>query len=129
MDRDPKSLLPLTPAVFHVMLAMLDGAGHGYGIMREVERLTDGEVQLGPATLYRSIQKMVADGLIEELPAEHGPEADERRRVYALTPFGRRVAREEAERLASLVRAAARRGLLTGGPRKGARRAGRGGRS
>ena len=118
MDRDPKSLLPLTPAIFHVMLAMLDGAGHGYGIMREVERLTDGDVQLGPATLYRSIQKMVLDGLIEELPADEGPETDERRRVYALTRFGRRVAEAEAERLKGLVEAAARRGLLRGRGRK-----------
>src|SRR5882672_8982074 len=110
MDREPRSLLPLTPATFHVMLAMLDGTGHGYGIMREVERVTNGEVQLGPATLYRSIQKMLVDGLIEELPAEDGPESDERRRIYKLTRFGRRVAEEEAGRLASLVRAATRLG-------------------
>src|SRR5262245_2235705 len=118
MDRDARSLLPLTPAIFHVMLAMLDGSRHGYKIMLEVERLTDKEVHLGPATLYRSIQKMVVDGLIEELPAGREPESDERRRVYKLTPFGRRVAEEEARRLADLVDAAASRGLLRGLSRK-----------
>jgi DNA-binding PadR family transcriptional regulator len=128
MDRDPKDMLPLTPATFHVMLAMLDGAGHGYGIMREVGRLTNGEVQLGPATLYRSIQKMVVDGLIAELPTESGPESDERRRTYELTPFGRRVAEKEADRLADLVQAAARRGLLKGRSRKKAIRRTEGGR-
>ena len=63
---DPQTLLPLTPAVFHIMLALAGGEGHGYGIMLEVERLTSGRLNLGPGTLYRSIQRMLLDGLIEE---------------------------------------------------------------
>jgi DNA-binding PadR family transcriptional regulator len=98
------------------MLALAGGKRHGYRIMQEVERLTGGQIRLGPGTLYRSIQRMVVDGLIEELD---DPEASEheRRRVYRLTPFGRRVAEEEARRLATLVKAARGRGLLPPAPR------------
>jgi len=109
------ALLPLTPAVFHIMLALADRERHGYAVMLEVERLTDGMVTLGPGTLYRSIQRMLVDHLIEERQEEERPEGDdERRRYYRLTPFGREVARAEALRLAVLVDAAEARGLLTG---------------
>jgi DNA-binding PadR family transcriptional regulator len=110
---DPSRFLPLTPAVFHIILALAGGEGHGYGIMLEVERLTSGRLNLGPGTLYRSIQRMLLDGLIEErtdLPDSQ--EDDERRRYYRLTKLGLEVAREEARRLQSLVNAARERKLL-----------------
>jgi DNA-binding PadR family transcriptional regulator len=112
--RDPDDLLPLTPAIFHILLALAGGECHGYGIMQEVSEITEGQTQLGPGTLYRSIQKMVLDGLIEEIVgAGATPEESERRRVYRMTPFGRQVAKAEARRIAGLVRAASRRKLLS----------------
>jgi DNA-binding PadR family transcriptional regulator len=109
--REPQALVPLTPAVFHIMLALADGERHGYGIMLEVEAL--GIIRLGPGTLYRSIQRMLVEGLIEELKDHADPDSDdERRRYYRLTDFGQRVAREEARRLAVLMRAARAKGLL-----------------
>lgn len=111
---------PLTPAVFHILLALADGESHGYGIMQDIERFTNGETRLGPGTLYRSIQRMLVDGLIEELAIALHDEADEdRRRYYRLTPKGLAVARREAERLADLVDAARHRNLLTSRPGKG----------
>jgi DNA-binding PadR family transcriptional regulator len=114
---DPGSLLPLTPAVFHMLLALAGGECHGYGIMQEVDRLTMGQLHLGPGTLYRSIQRMLLDGLIEETTA--GPDSesdDERRRNYRLTGFGREVARAESRRLEILVENARRRKLLSDPP-------------
>ena len=117
--RDPRELVPLLPAVFHIMLALAAGGLHGYGIMLEVERLTGGQTRLGPGTLYRSIQRMLVDGLIEEAPASRAARSsssaaadDERRRYYRLTKLGHAAARAEAERLAALVAAAEERGLL-----------------
>lgn len=107
--------LPLTPAVFHILLVLADGRSHGYALMQEIERLTGGRIQLGPGTMYRSLQKMVVDALIEELPVGIGEDDDERRRYYRLTPHGMRVARAEAERLAALVALARQRGLLPRG--------------
>src|ERR687883_1390631 len=102
--RDPRSLLPLTPAVLQILLALADGERHGYGIMREVEERTGGETRLGPGTLYGSIKRMLADGLIEESDERPDPEMDDqRRRYYRITDFGRQVAGAEAERLAGLV--------------------------
>src|SRR5262245_61851927 len=113
---------PLTPAMFHIMVALADGEAHGYGIMQDVQRLTDGEMKLGPGTLYRSIQRMLVDGLIEELDIALDDEADDdRRRYYRLTAKGLAVARREAHRLADLVDAARARQLLTRRPNKGAR--------
>jgi DNA-binding PadR family transcriptional regulator len=111
-SRDPQALVPLTPAIFHILLALADGESHGYGIMQEVEELTGGQVRLGPGTLYRSLQRMLVEGLIEELDERPGPEGDERRRYYRVTALGRRVAQAEAQRLAALVRAARARKLL-----------------
>jgi DNA-binding PadR family transcriptional regulator len=103
----------ITPAVFHILLALADGDSHGYGIMQDVERFTNGETRLGPGTLYRSIQRMLVDGLIEELEIALLEEPnDDRRRYYRLTKKGLAVARAEAERLANLVDAARRRNLL-----------------
>ena len=101
---DPRKLLPLTPAVFHILLALADGERHGYSIMQEVETRTQNQIRLGPGTLYGSIKRMLADHLIEESAARPDPARDdERRRYYRLTDFGRRVARAEAERLHALV--------------------------
>ncbi len=113
--RDPRSLLPLTPAVLHILLALADEERHGYGVMREVESRTGGEVRLGPGTLYGAIKRMLAEGLIEESVERPDPEIDDqRRRYYRITDFGRRVAGAEAERLASLVSAAREKKLISG---------------
>jgi DNA-binding PadR family transcriptional regulator len=113
IKRDPAELLPLTPAVFHILLALADGERHGYSIMQEVEARTQNKVRLGPGTLYGSIKRMLADQLIEELEERPDPKLDdERRRYYQLTGFGRRVAVEEAKRLESLVGAARAKRLL-----------------
>jgi DNA-binding PadR family transcriptional regulator len=117
-DDEPHPLL--TPAVFHILLALADGESHGYGIMQDVERFTNGETRLGPGTLYRSIQRMLVDGLIEELAISLHNETDEdRRRYYRLTPKGLTVAKREAQRLADLVDAARQRQLLSTRPVKG----------
>ena len=117
-DDQPSPLL--TPAVFHILLALADGESHGYGIMQDVERFTNGETRLGPGTLYRSIQRMLVDGLIEELAiALHGETDEDRRRYYRLTARGLAVAKREAERLADLVDAARHRDLLTPRPGQG----------
>jgi DNA-binding PadR family transcriptional regulator len=97
---------PLLPAVFHIMLALADGERHGYGIKREVEFRTGGVISLGPGTLYGTLRRMLADGLIEESGD------DERRRFYRLTDLGRKVATTEAERLANLVSVARAKALL-----------------
>ncbi len=111
--RNPRDLLPLTPAVLHVLLSLADEERHGYGIMREVEARTGGETRLGPGTLYGSIKRMLADGLIEESDERPDPALDDRRRrYYRITDFGRRVAGAEAQRLQDLVIAAQARRLL-----------------
>ena len=111
---DPQALVPLTPAVFHILLALGKADLYGLVIMQEVEHLTHQQVRLGPGTLYRSLQRMMLDGLIEECgDVHHVAPRDERRRVYRLTPFGRQVAHLEAQRLATLVEAAKARGFLS----------------
>jgi DNA-binding PadR family transcriptional regulator len=113
--REPRDLLPLTPAVLHILLALADEERHGYGIMKEVEARTGDEVRLGPGTLYGSIKRMLADGLIEESDERPDPGLDDqRRRYYRITDFGRRVAGAEAGRLAGLVRTAQRKKLIHG---------------
>lgn len=113
--RNPEELLPLTPAVLNILLALAGGERHGYGIMREIEGRTGGKTRLGPGTLYGSIKRMLADGLIEESDERPDPDLDdERRRYYRMTDFGRRVAGAEAERLAGLVDAARAGRLLRG---------------
>jgi DNA-binding PadR family transcriptional regulator len=113
-DLSPNDFLPLTPAMFHILLALADRERHGYDIMREVDERTEGQVRMGPGTLYGSIKRMLSDGLIEELDERPDPELDdERRRYYRLTDFGHRVAVAEAERLARLVKSARIKKLLT----------------
>jgi DNA-binding PadR family transcriptional regulator len=107
----------VTPAIFALLLALHRGERHGYALMVDVAELTGGTVTLGPGTLYRSLQRMRVDRLIEELDEDDGPRprADrraERRRSYRITAEGRAVAAEEARRLALLVDAAGRLGLL-----------------
>jgi DNA-binding PadR family transcriptional regulator len=114
-EREVRDLLPLRPAVLHILLALADEERHGYGIMREVEGRTGGQTRLGPGTLYGSIKRMLVDGLIEESDERPDPAMDDhRRRYYRITDFGRRVAGAEAERLAGLVETARARKLLGG---------------
>jgi DNA-binding PadR family transcriptional regulator len=101
---DPSSLLPLTPAVFHIPLALAMREQHGYGIMQDVLALTHGQIRLNPGTLYRSIKQVLQWGLIEAVDERPDPSIDdERRRYYRLSDFGRRVGKSEAQRLAELV--------------------------
>ena len=109
--KSPQDLLPLTPAVFHILLALADGQRHGYGIMQEIMTLSDERIKIGPGTLYRSINKLLEDGLIEECD---GPEAERERRYYRLTENGRRVAQTELQRLADLVAVAQNKQWVTG---------------
>lgn len=106
---------PLTPAVFHILLALAEGERHGYAIMRDVRRQSGGRMRLGPGTLYGSLRRLLEDGLIEETASRPDPALDdERRRYYRLTDDGRRVAGAEAARMDDLARAARARGLLPG---------------
>jgi DNA-binding PadR family transcriptional regulator len=113
-DRNP----PLTPAGFQVLLALAGGAAHGYAVMRFVEEISDGTVRLGPGTLYRTLQRLVADGLVVEVASESEDPHDARRRYYELTGQGREAAMREAELLERLVAVAVDAGLL--GRRKSA---------
>jgi DNA-binding PadR family transcriptional regulator len=121
-QRDPEALLPLTPTVFHILLALADGQKHGYAIMQEVEVRTGGAMRMGPGTLYGSIQRMLKDGLIVEVEARAQPvHGEERRRYYRLTGFGQRVLQAEARRLEQLVQLAQSKRVLPGfGPTGGA---------
>lgn len=110
---DWRALLPLTPPVFHILIALAEGERHGYAIMQDVAQQTNNALQLGPGTLYGCIKRMLTAGLIEESDERPDPEMDdERRRYYRMTPLGRRVVRAEAERLAGAVTAARSRRLL-----------------
>lgn len=112
---NPQQHLPLTPAVFHILLTLTDGELHGYGIMQRVKDISEGVFTLGPGTLYRTIQQMVEQGLIVECDSKVDSTLnDERRRYYRLTEFGQRVLKAEAQRLAVLVRLAGDRRLLEG---------------
>jgi DNA-binding PadR family transcriptional regulator len=98
---------PLTPAIVHILLALADEDRHGYGIMQEVARLTDGEVRMGPGTLYGTIKRLLAAQLIEEAEERPDPELDdERRRYYRITALGERALKRETTRVAMLVNAA-----------------------
>ena len=106
-------MLPLTPAVFHILLALADGTKHGYGIMKEVETITDHRIKMGPGTLYGTIKRMLAADLIVETGDRPDPELDDaRRRYYRLTGFGRDVLTAEAQRLSDLVLVVQRKRLL-----------------
>jgi DNA-binding PadR family transcriptional regulator len=108
----PDSLLPLVPASFHILVSLAGADRHGYALIQDIAERTAGSVRLGAGTLYRTIQRMLEDGLIVELEERPDPdEDDERRRYYRITAFGRAVARAEADRLAGLVKLARASGL------------------
>ncbi len=112
---NPEGMLPLSPAVFHILLALADGERHGYSIMQEIAGQTGGTLRIGPTTLYRSIKHLLEGGLIAEIVER--PDAaldDERRRYYRITPFGKLVASAEARRLEQALSVARDKALLTG---------------
>ncbi len=110
---DPESLLPLTPSVFHILLALSDADLHGYGIMQEVAEHTAGQIKLGPGTLYGAIKRLLSDRLIVEADERPDPEMDdERRRYYRLTDFGQRVLKAEVRRITKMVSVAQRKRLI-----------------
>jgi DNA-binding PadR family transcriptional regulator len=115
MTRRDSSVEPFTPSMFYILLVLADRECHGYGIMQEVARHTDGTVRLAPGTLYRSIKHLVAAGMIVEGGERSDPTLDdERRRYYRITDVGRHAAEQEAQRLARLVRVAQSKHLLLG---------------
>ena len=106
-EKPVESFLPLTPAVFHILLTLADGEAHGYAVMQEVTRRSGGSVRLGPGTLYGAIGRLLEDKLIVESEERPDPEMDDtRRRYYRLTKLGGRVLAAETERLSDLVKAA-----------------------
>ena len=116
-QHDVDALLPLPAATFHILMALADQDRHGYAIIQEVAERTEGRLRLSPGTLYRSIQRMLEQGLLIEPRQRPAPALDdERRRYYRVTPFGLAVARGETARMADLVRMARATGLV---PRHG----------
>jgi DNA-binding PadR family transcriptional regulator len=110
---DSGSLLPLPPSEFRILLALLDAPVHGYGIMQEVKRRSGGQIQLGPGTLYGAVRRMLGRGLIQEADDALVPDGgDRRRKYYAITPFGRDVAKAEARRMLELLGIAGEHALL-----------------
>ena len=110
-----RKLDPLPSAAFQILLALVGEDLHGYGIMRQVAEQTDGRMLLGPGTLYSSIQTLLEENLIEEVGLrEDAKLGHERRRYYRLTSAGRKLAREEAQRLADLLRVARAKKILRG---------------
>jgi DNA-binding PadR family transcriptional regulator len=112
MHTEIDALLPLPPATFHILVALAGEGRHGYAIIQDISARTNGEVQLGAGTLYRSIQRMQEQGLISETRQRPARELDDqRRRYYRLTPFGAAVARAEARRLTQMLKLARQSGL------------------
>ncbi len=112
---DSETHLPLSPAVFHILLALADEDRHGYAIMQDIEQRTDGVVRVGPGMLYGSVKWLLADGFIEESDRTPTPGEDQRRRYYRMTTAGRALLRAEARRLETAVGLARARRVL---PRK-----------
>jgi DNA-binding PadR family transcriptional regulator len=111
--RNPNELLPLTPGMFHVLIALADREKHGYAIIKEVARRTDGAIRLSAGTLYTLIRRFVHDGVIVESASRPDPALDdERRRYYRLTEFGRDVAKAEAARMESTLNMARAKHLI-----------------
>jgi DNA-binding PadR family transcriptional regulator len=103
-EKSPNEFLPLSNAVFHILIALADGETHGYAIMQDVAKRSGGAVRLGPGTMYGALGRLLEDGLIEERTDRPTPEQDdERRRYYRLTKRGGRVLTAETERLESLI--------------------------
>jgi DNA-binding PadR family transcriptional regulator len=112
---NPEEMLPLSPAVFQILLALADSERHGYSIMQEIERQTGGKLHIGATTLYRSIKQMLEVGLISEVDERPDPTLDdERRRYYRLTSLGQEVASAEARRLEQTLNVARHKALLGG---------------
>ena len=105
ISQEVENYLPLSPPVFHVLIALADGEKHGYAILKEVELRTAGKVRLSSGTLYAIIKRLLNDGLIDEID-ERPTDDDERRRYYALTALGRKVAAAEAQRMEEMLAAA-----------------------
>jgi DNA-binding PadR family transcriptional regulator len=113
MEKPPQ--LPLTPTVFHILLALADGEKHGYAVMKEVEDHTEGRIRLGPGTLYGSFDRLLAARFIEECAAPvNDSTLNQRRRYYRLTASGRVTLREETQRLKDALTHARRKGILAG---------------
>jgi DNA-binding PadR family transcriptional regulator len=111
--RDPRSFLPLTPRVYHVLLALAEGPLHGYGVILAVQELTEGLIVLRTGTLYILLRRLLDQRLIEESDDRPEPdEDDERRRYYTLTPLGRAVLEAESVRLQSVLVAARQKRVL-----------------
>jgi DNA-binding PadR family transcriptional regulator len=109
---EPETLLPLPPATFHILVALAGEEQHGYAIMQDVAARTGGELKLSAGTLYRSIQRMLEQGLIDECRQRPAPAFDdERRRYYRITAFGTAVAKAETRRLAQMIKLARSKGL------------------
>lgn len=109
----PHDFIPLTPPVFHILLAISDGARHGYAIIKEVDVRSQGDVMLSTGTLYAAIKRLLGDGLIEETDSGKAVvNVDERRRYYRLTALGRKVARAEVNRMIELVNVAEEKRLV-----------------
>lgn len=114
-SRDPSSLIPLRPVEFEILLVLTGGESHGYGMIKEAEERSGGTNRIATGTLYRALRRLVSAGLV--VPSKRRPTSDpddERRRYYAITPFGREVAAAEARRLVAQVDAARSRALLSG---------------
>jgi DNA-binding PadR family transcriptional regulator len=100
----PHEVLPLTPFTYHILLALADGDRHGYGIIKEIEARTGGQMEIETGTLYHALRRMLEDGLIEPIPSEERPAGeDRRRRAYRLLPWGRDVLAAESRRIRQLV--------------------------
>ena len=112
--KDPSiaDLLPLPTATFHILIALADQDRHGYAVIQDVETRTNGAVRLSAGTLYRTLQRLLEQGLIVEVDERPAPEMDDqRRRYYRLTPFGREAAEAETTRLSMMIELAHARGL------------------
>lgn len=115
IDPDIEALLPLPAATFHILVALSDDDRHGYAIMQDVAARTNGALRLSAGTLYRSVQRMLEQGLIVEASSRPARELDdERRRYYRIAPFGRAVAKAEARRLAQMLKLARASGFAPG---------------
>ena len=114
-DRNPESFLPLRPVEFEILLVLAGGDHHGYAIIQQTEERTDGRIRLETGTLYRALRRLSSDGLVKPSPKRPARDLDdERRRYFAITPLGQKVASAEARRMANLVDAARARSLMTG---------------
>jgi DNA-binding PadR family transcriptional regulator len=116
MKDDFSKLLPLSPATLHILLSLAGEDLHGYGIMQEVARQSEGRYKLGPGTLYDNLQRLIDQGLVQQVDRA-GSQADSRRRYYRLSSMGRGVLSTEIARLEGVVRDAKLR-LQTAKPRR-----------